>query len=110
VSVPGSKRPRFVLDLAEELVWLKNKAGPDVAERWYAALLATIDFIEKNPFVGRIKAPQISCQSREHREPRSAEYAENPLFSAHPVFRGFTRSLWRIWGPSCFLTMTWVRL
>jgi plasmid stabilization system protein ParE len=53
VSVSGSKRPRFLLDVAEELIWLKNKAGPNVAERWYAALLATIQFIEKNPFVGR---------------------------------------------------------
>ena len=48
-----AKRPRFLLDLAEELTWLKDKAGADVAERWYDALLATIQFIEKNPFVGR---------------------------------------------------------
>lgn len=49
----GSKRPRFLLDLAEELTWLKENTGADVAERWYEALLATIQFIEKNPFVGR---------------------------------------------------------
>ena len=49
----GSKRPRFLLDLAGELTWLKDKAGADVAERWYDALLATIQFIEKNPLVGR---------------------------------------------------------
>jgi plasmid stabilization system protein ParE len=48
-----AKRPRFLLDLAEELYWLKDKAGADVAERWYDALLVTIQFIEKNPFVGR---------------------------------------------------------
>jgi plasmid stabilization system protein ParE len=53
VSALGSKRPRFLLDLAEELVWLRDHAGADVAERWYDALLATIQFIEKNPFVGR---------------------------------------------------------
>ena len=53
MSVPGRKRPRFLLDVAEELMWLKTRAGPDVAERWCAALLATIQFIEKNPFVGR---------------------------------------------------------
>jgi plasmid stabilization system protein ParE len=51
--VNASKRPRFLLDLAEELIWLKEKAGAEVAERWYDALLATIQFIQRNPFVGR---------------------------------------------------------
>ena len=41
------------MDLAEELIWLKDHAGADVAERWYDALIATTQFIEKNPFVGR---------------------------------------------------------
>lgn len=53
MSVFGGKRPRFLLDLAEELTWLKDNAGFDVAERWYQALLETIPFIKKNPFVGR---------------------------------------------------------
>lgn len=48
-----SKRPRFLLDLAEELTWLKDHAGADVAERWYESLLVTIQFIRKNPHVGR---------------------------------------------------------
>ncbi len=47
------KRPRFLLDLAEELIWLKDKAGVEVAERWFNALLGTLEFIEKKPFVGR---------------------------------------------------------
>jgi plasmid stabilization system protein ParE len=51
--VSASKRPRFLLDLAEELQWLKEKTGAEVAEQWYDALLATIQFIEKNPWVGR---------------------------------------------------------
>jgi plasmid stabilization system protein ParE len=51
--VSVSKRPHFLLDLAEELIWLKDKAGAEVAERWYDAFLSTIQFIEKNPFVGR---------------------------------------------------------
>jgi plasmid stabilization system protein ParE len=51
--VSAAKRPRFLLDLAEELLWLKEKAGADVAERWYEALLGTLQFIEKNPHVGR---------------------------------------------------------
>ena len=49
----GSRRPRFLLDLAEELTWLRDHAGADVAERWYQALVNTIRFIEKNPFIGR---------------------------------------------------------
>jgi len=51
--VNTTKRPRFLLDLAEELVWLNDKAGADVAERWFEALLVTIQFIENNPLVGR---------------------------------------------------------
>ncbi len=48
-----SKRPRFLLDLAEELTWLRDNAGIDVAERWYDAFQASIQFIEKNPSIGR---------------------------------------------------------
>lgn len=48
-----ARSPRFLLDLAEELTWLKVHAGPDVAECWYAALLDTLQFIETNPLVGR---------------------------------------------------------
>ena len=47
------KRPRFLLDLAEELIWLRDHAGPEVAERWYDALMATMEFIQKNPLTGR---------------------------------------------------------
>ena len=47
------RRPQFLLDLAEELTWLRDNAGADVAERWYESLLATIQFIRKNPHVGR---------------------------------------------------------
>jgi hypothetical protein len=55
--VSAAKRPRFLLDLAEELTWLKDKAGADVAERWYDALLLTVQFIERTPLLdasGRI--------------------------------------------------------
>jgi plasmid stabilization system protein ParE len=51
----AAKRPRFLLDVAEELTWLRDKAGAEVAERWYDALLATIQFIGKNSFVGRAR-------------------------------------------------------
>ncbi len=47
------KRPRFLLDLAEELTWLNKKAGPEVAERWYQALLATIEDLKRHPLLGR---------------------------------------------------------
>ena len=46
-------RPRFLLDLAEELTWLRVKAGNEVAHRWYDAFLATVRFIECNPSIGR---------------------------------------------------------
>jgi len=51
--VNAVKRPQFLLDLAEELTWLKDNAGADVAERWYEALQATIQFVRKNPYAGR---------------------------------------------------------
>lgn len=47
------KRPQFLLDLAEELTWLRDNAGAGVAGRWYESLQATIRFIKKNPYVGR---------------------------------------------------------
>ncbi len=47
------KRPRFLIDLAEELTYLKEKAGPRVAERWYEALLATIEELKRQPHLGR---------------------------------------------------------
>jgi plasmid stabilization system protein ParE len=51
--VSAFKRPRFLLDLAEELIWLNEKAGAEAAERWYDALLPTTEFIRKNPLMGR---------------------------------------------------------
>jgi dsDNA-binding SOS-regulon protein len=42
--VSAAKRPLFLLDLAEELTWLKDKAGADVAERWYEALSFCLAF------------------------------------------------------------------
>ena len=49
----ATRRPRFLLDLVEELNWLNDKTGAEVAERWFDALLVTLQFIEKNPLVGR---------------------------------------------------------
>jgi plasmid stabilization system protein ParE len=47
------RRPRFLLDLAEELTWLNEKAGPDVAESWYEALNETIRLLQQHPLIGR---------------------------------------------------------
>ena len=47
------RRPRFLLDLAEELTWLNEKAGPDVAQAWYEALKETISQLRRHPFLGR---------------------------------------------------------
>src|SRR5438874_818654 len=47
------RRPQFLLDLAEELDWLKQKAGPEVAERWYEAVCASINQLQKHPGLGR---------------------------------------------------------
>jgi plasmid stabilization system protein ParE len=47
------RRPRFLLDLAEELTWLNDRAGPDVAEAWYASLKETIRQLQRYPHLGR---------------------------------------------------------
>jgi plasmid stabilization system protein ParE len=47
------KRPQFLLDEAEELTWLKHKAGADVAERWYHNFLETIEELKRHPYLGR---------------------------------------------------------
>jgi plasmid stabilization system protein ParE len=42
-----------MLDLAEELSWLNEKAGPEVAQSWYEALESTIRQLEEHPHLGR---------------------------------------------------------
>ena len=46
-------RPQFLLDLAEELNWLNQKAGPEVAERWYEAVCGSIEQVRRQPELGR---------------------------------------------------------
>jgi len=48
-------RPQFLLDLAGELNWLTQKAGPEVANRWYEALCATTDKLQLHPALGRLR-------------------------------------------------------
>ncbi len=47
------QRPRFLLDIAEELTWLKERAGPEVADRWYEAVWSTIEQLRNHPGLGR---------------------------------------------------------
>jgi plasmid stabilization system protein ParE len=50
------KRPQFLSDLAEELLWLKNNASSEIAGRWYYSLQDTIAFLQKHPLAGRERA------------------------------------------------------
>ena len=47
------QRPQFLLDIAQELKWLNEKAGPEVAERWYEALCNSIEQLQSHPSLGR---------------------------------------------------------
>ncbi len=47
------QRPRFLLDLAEELNWLNERAGPETAQRWYEAVCSAIEQLRKSPGMGR---------------------------------------------------------
>jgi plasmid stabilization system protein ParE len=47
------KRPRFLLDFAEELTWLNEKAGAEVANAWFEAVKKTLQQLRKHPFIGR---------------------------------------------------------
>lgn len=47
------KRPQFLLDLAEELNWLNERAGGEIAAAWYDSLKTTIQQLERHPFLGR---------------------------------------------------------
>jgi len=51
--VNAVQRPQFLLDIAEELEWLNQKAGSEVANRWYVAVCATIEQLRRHPGLGR---------------------------------------------------------
>jgi len=46
-------RPQFLFDLAEELNWLNERAGAEVANRWYDSVCSTIEQLQKHPYLGR---------------------------------------------------------
>jgi plasmid stabilization system protein ParE len=63
-------RPRFYEDIAEEVYWLLEKAGPEVAEHWHEALWQTVGLLTTSPFIGRkrtdLKYPSIRTWRVQH--------------------------------------------
>lgn len=48
-------RPRFYLDVAEEVEYLTTKAGGETALRWKSAVAATIQTLLRHPKMGRLR-------------------------------------------------------
>jgi plasmid stabilization system protein ParE len=46
-------RPRFYMDVAEEVEYLTRRADAETAARWHAALDQTIKQLLRNPHLGR---------------------------------------------------------
>ncbi len=46
-------RPAFYQDIAHEELWLLERGGAEVADRWHECLWKTIQFLEQHPFIGR---------------------------------------------------------
>jgi plasmid stabilization system protein ParE len=63
-------RPQFYLDVEEEVYWLFENAGLEVAQRWHEQVWATIEFLRSNPEVGRqrkdLKQPGIRSWRVQH--------------------------------------------
>ncbi|HEY1718771.1 MAG TPA: type II toxin-antitoxin system RelE/ParE family toxin [Verrucomicrobiae bacterium] len=48
-------RPAFYDDTVREELWLLEHAGTEIADRWHEKLWHTLAFLQKNPFVGRVR-------------------------------------------------------
>jgi plasmid stabilization system protein ParE len=63
-------RPRFYEDIAEEIYWLMEKAGSEVAEHWHESVLQTVGLLRTSPFIGRkrtnLRYPGIRSSRVEH--------------------------------------------
>ena len=63
-------RPQFYLDIEEEVYWLLDNAGAEVAERWHDAVWQTIEFLKTQPQTGRerkdLKQPGIRSWRVQH--------------------------------------------
>ena len=46
-------RPQFYTDVSEEVEWLLENAGAEVAKRWHDALWQTVQFLKTHPRIGR---------------------------------------------------------
>jgi len=63
-------RPRFYEDITEEVYWLLEKAGSEVAEHWHKSLWQTVVLLKTSPYIGRkrtdLKYPGIRSWRVEH--------------------------------------------
>ncbi len=48
-------RPQFWRDMERQQLWLLQHVGADIADRWFDAVWATIQFLQGNPEVGRLR-------------------------------------------------------
>jgi plasmid stabilization system protein ParE len=48
-------RPQFYLDMEEEVYWLLENAGADVARGWHDAVWRTIELLKAHPEMGRVR-------------------------------------------------------
>jgi plasmid stabilization system protein ParE len=46
-------RPRFYLDIEEEVYWLLANANANVAQRWHEAVWETAEGLPAHPLIGR---------------------------------------------------------
>ena len=46
-------RPRFYLDVEEEVYWLLTNAGIEVAQRWHSMVWQTVEMLKAHPYLGR---------------------------------------------------------
>jgi len=53
-------RPQFYTDVSEEVEWLLENAGAEVAKRWRDALWQTVQFLKTHPRIGRERHPWSS--------------------------------------------------
>ena len=49
-------RPLFYQDVADEVAWLAQNAGAEIAVRWAEAVWATVAALERQPHLGRARA------------------------------------------------------
>jgi plasmid stabilization system protein ParE len=48
-------RPKFWRDMERQQLWLLQNVGADLADRWFEAVWQTVQFLQRNPEVGRLR-------------------------------------------------------